>query len=271
VGATKDLQLNKLLRVSSCRVFYRPAPPKSGKAGGPKKDGDIFKCSDPATQGPADENWQGLSGEEAGHELQVKCWHRLHFKKEREIELSLYQVSRPQASGKKRDPHLSWFIWVGVAGAKLALEDVWTIYRQRYSMEHTYRYEKQDLLWSQPKLRRPEQFELWTDVVTVAGAELRLGRELVSGLRQPWEKSSPQRAVTPRQVRREIGLIVAELGSEAKAVQVRGKGVGRVAGAVVKPAIRYAVVRKPPGRLSKKRQAQRQRRGRGKKKEEKEG
>jgi hypothetical protein len=146
--------------VSSFRVFYRPAPPKSGKAGGPKKDGEIFKCSDPATQGPPDEKWQGLSGGGEDIELEVNCWHHLHFKKERQIELSVYQVRRPQASGKKRDPHLSWFIWVGVEGARLALEEVWRIYRQRYSMEHTYRYAKQDLLWSRPKLRTPGQFEL---------------------------------------------------------------------------------------------------------------
>ena len=41
--ATADLACDKLLRVKSKRVFYRPAPPKTGKRGAPRKDGERWK------------------------------------------------------------------------------------------------------------------------------------------------------------------------------------------------------------------------------------
>jgi hypothetical protein len=43
VLATADLACDKLLRVKSNRVFYRPAPPKTGKRGAPRKDGERWK------------------------------------------------------------------------------------------------------------------------------------------------------------------------------------------------------------------------------------
>src|SRR5436305_3638272 len=45
--ATADLACAKLLRTKSRRVFYRPAPPRTGKPGAPCKDGERFACHEP--------------------------------------------------------------------------------------------------------------------------------------------------------------------------------------------------------------------------------
>ena len=79
VGATAGLPCDLLARFAKNRVLYRPAPPRTGKRGAPRKDGAIIKCTDLTTHRTPD----GCgAGEDAhGHELEVECWHDLHFKK----------------------------------------------------------------------------------------------------------------------------------------------------------------------------------------------
>ena len=35
-------------------------------------------------------------------------------------------------------------------------------YALRFGQEHGYRFDKQGLLWDEPRLRTPEQFERWS-------------------------------------------------------------------------------------------------------------
>jgi hypothetical protein len=64
---------------------------------------------------------------------------------------------------------------------------VWT-YKQRFSHEHTYRFLKQDLLWTKVRVRTPEQFERWSLVVATAMNQLVLARHLGQALYHPWER-----------------------------------------------------------------------------------
>ena len=247
--ATADLACDKLLRVKSNRVFYRPAPPKTGKRGAPRKDGERFQCNDASTHGEPDERWQGE--DEAGHAIEVACWKGLHLRKARSIELTLIRVIRHRASGKARDPRESWFLWVGADA--LALEQVPPGYKRRYSQEHGYRFQKQALLWSRPRLRTPEQFERWSQVVAIVQNQLVLARQLGQAELRPWESAS--REPTPQQVRRAMARIVAQLGTPAKAPKPRGKSAGRPKGYKIQPAARYAVVRKPKSAAKKRRKS----------------
>lgn len=238
VRATLEVDCDKLLRVPSNRVFYRPAPARTGQPGAPKKDGAPFKCNDPSTQGTPTATWRGQ--DERGHHICVTAWAGLHFKRCRQVTVTVIRVERAGASGKKRDPPTSWFVWIGKE--PLPLNEVWPTYRLRYSEEHGYRFDKQDLLWLDPHFRTPGQFQRWTDVLSVVHNELGLARPLVEARRQPWESS--QRPATPRQVRRAMGTILTQLGTPALPPQRRGKSPGRPKGARVKPAPRYSVVHK---------------------------
>lgn len=238
VRATAKVDCDKLLRIPSNRVLYYPAPARTGRRGAPKKDGARFKCDDPTTHGVPTETWSGQG--EHGQRIRVTAWAGLHFKRCRQVSLMLIRVERESASGKKRDPFVSRFVWIGKE--RLPLNQVWPTYRLRYSEEHGYRFDKQDLLWLDPHFRTPEQFQRWTDVMSIAHDELVLARSLVDIQRRPWESS--QRPTTPRQVRRAMGAILAQLGTPATPPQPRGKSAGRPKGARVKPAPRYSVVRK---------------------------
>lgn len=233
-----DCPCDFLLRFAKNRVLYRPAPPKTGKRGAPKKDGARFACKDPSTHGVPDEYWQGTNRD--GDEVQVSVWHHLHFKKARNIEVSVIRIVRPQAQNTERDPATSWFLFHGEQAP--ALSEVSDLYARRYSQEHGYRVDKQNLLWETPRLRTPDQFQRWTDLVACVRNQLYLARPVAEKVRQPWE--SQHRELTPQQARRAMPRILAQLGTPAKLPQLRGKSPGRKVGAVIKKAPRFKTIYK---------------------------
>ena len=156
--------------------------------------------------------------------------------------MSVICITRPRASGSKRDPKVSWFWYRGQQMP--VLSELADLYRRRFGQEHGYRFDKQDLLWATPRLRTPEQMQRWTDVVAIVHNELVLACREVPVIRRAWEHV--ERAVTPRQVRRAMGQIIAKLGTPARAPQVRGKSPGRAKGSGGKQAPRYDVMRKTP-------------------------
>ncbi len=239
VGATAAVACDKLLRTPGNRVFYRPAPPhRKRRRGAPKKDGRPFKCKDARTWGKPSATRQGL--DEYDHAVEVMAWSGLHYKQCRAVSLAVLRVVRHGATGKKRDPRVSWFVWIGPE--LIALDQIWKTYRRRYGHDHGFRYDKQDLLWLEPHVRTPEQFQRWTDLVATGRNQLVLARPEAAAQRQPWD--SKTRPATPRQVRRSMGRILATLGTPAQRPQPRGKSPGRRPGAKIKPAPRYKVVYK---------------------------
>ncbi len=243
VEATADLALDQLVRAASTRVLYRAAPPPTGKAGAPRKDGDRFKGSDPSTHGVPDAQWTGPDAR--GQEVTVRCWGGLHRKECRAVPLTAVCLTRPTASGAKGDLRETWFWWLG--GRPLPpLAEVACLYPRRFSIEHGYRFDKQDLLWTAPRLRTPEQMERWTDVVAAVHNEIGLARVQAQAHRLPWE--DPRRPLSPRQVRRVLARIIAQEGTPAAPPRPRGKAPGRAHGAAVRRAPRHPVIRKGPAR-----------------------
>ena len=233
-------QVEALLRIKRDRVFYRdPTAYQAGQRGAPRKDGTRFKCSDQTTHGPADRIYQTYD-ERGGHELEVAAWDNLHFKQERGVKLSLIRLTRHAASGKRGDPRVSWFVFWGKAA--LALSEVEPTYRRRFSLEHTFRFLKQDLMWEKARLRTPKQFELWSNLVAFVLNELVLAQPLNQAYRRAWESAARQ--ASPQQVWRGMAAIIARLGTPARSVKPRGKAVGRVKGTLVQRYKRYEVVKK---------------------------
>jgi len=245
LNQTKEIPCDKLLRLAKNRTLYRPAPPRTHKKGAPKKDGSLFACGQPQTHGTPDQQWSGQ--DERDKPVEVACWQNLHFKAAREQTVTVLRVNRPHAAESKRDPKVSWFVFCGQTCPPLC--EVPTIYRLRYSLEHSFRVDKQNLFWATPHLRAPESFDHWTNLVASVRNQLYLARPLVQASRNPWE--SRHRAVTPQQVRRGCGSIISQLGTLASLPQVRGKSPGRIQGAVMTKAARYPVVYKATTKAKK--------------------
>ncbi len=242
VKVTADLALDQLVRAASTRVLYRPAPPPTGKAGAPRKDGARFKGSDPSTHGEPDAQWTGPDAR--GQEVTVRCWGGLHRKECRPVPITAVCLTRPAATGAKGAVRETWFWWLG--GRPLPpLAEVARLYPRRFSIEHGYRFDKQDLLWTAPHVRtpeQPEQMERWTAVVAAVHHELGLARVQAQAQRLPWE--DPTRPLSPRQVRRVLARIIAKEGTPTAPPRPRGQSPGRAPGAVVRRAPRHPVIRK---------------------------
>ena len=191
-----------------------------------------------ATHGVADQQWEGTDAR--GQRIQVRCWHNLHFKKSPTRRVSLLQVIRHGAEDTKRDPKVSWFLFWGEAIPELG--DIPALYARRYNLEHGYRTAKQDLLWEKPRLRTPEQFARWTDVVSVVRNTLFLARDLVEAHRRSWD--SKRRARTPEQVRRAMGAITMQLGTPVRPCRRRGYSPGWTPGRARTPVATHPVVYK---------------------------
>jgi hypothetical protein len=100
------------------------------------------------------------------------------------------------------------------------------------------------LLWAKPRLRTPEQFERWSQIVAIVFNHLVLARDLVEPTLHPWE--STHRTPTSQQVRRAMNKLLPQLGTPARSPQSRGKSPGRAKGVKIGKAKRFSVVRKTP-------------------------
>ena len=233
-----DLPCDLLIRLAKNRVLYREPLPEEPRRGHPSWHGERFACHDPKTHGSPDATWEGE--DKNAKRLQVDCWQGLHFAKARQSVVSVIRVTRHAAADTKRDPKVSWFLFRGVI--RPPLPALSPLYGRRYSAEHGYRVDKQDLLWQTPRLRTPQQFQHWTDLVACVRNQLVLARPLAAALRQAWE--NPRRQPTPQQVRRCMGRILAGLGTPARPCQPRGYSPGWTPGRVRKAAPTYPVVYK---------------------------
>jgi DDE superfamily endonuclease len=234
------LGIGVLGRLKNNRCLYRVAPAPTGKKGGPRKDGAKLQPKDPTTHGEPDGTWSGSDAKD--RPVEVTWWKHMHVKQARWLQVTVLRVVRPHATDKERDPRVSWFVWIGDESANLV--EIALGYVLRFGQEHGYRFDKQALLWEQPRLRTPEQFERWSHIVAIVHNHVVLARHLVEPELRPWENK--QRVPSPQQVRRGIGKLLPRLGTPAQPPQPRGKSKGRSKGANVKKAERFPAIRKTP-------------------------
>jgi hypothetical protein len=129
-----------------------------------------------------------------------------------------------------RHPRPIW-LWTSTPTADpTTVERAWTAYLRRFDLEHTFRYFKQHLGWTTPKLRDPTAADTWTWLVITAHTQLRLARGLTHDLRRPWEHPTPDTDLTPTRVRRGFRRLHRKLPHPAKPPKTPHPGPGRPPG-----------------------------------------
>jgi hypothetical protein len=97
------------------------------------------------------------------------------------------EVERLPRGERRREPKTLWLWWDGPGKEQPALDLLWRAYIRRFDLEHTFRFLKQTLGWTIPRVRHPEQADRWTWLVvavfhpTQAGAVGRCGPEAALG------------------------------------------------------------------------------------------
>ncbi|MFF1309028.1 NF041680 family putative transposase [Streptomyces sp. NPDC058307] len=237
----RDLPVEMVGRVRSDRVMRLPKPPRMhGVNGRPPKHGPEFRFTKPETwPEPAittvtDTTNYGKAETQAWDRVHPRLTHRSswldHDGELPFVDRTLMRLKVEHLS-KDRDAPPVW-LWSAKTGA--TPDDVdrfWQAFLRRFDLEHTFRFAKQTLGWTTPKLRTPEAADRWTWILIVAHTQLRLARPLAEDLRRPWEKPAAPDRLTPARVRRRFRNIRAHLACPTRVPKPRGAGPGRPPGA----------------------------------------
>jgi hypothetical protein len=151
----------------------------------------------------------------------------------------------------------SWFISSGaIANLSILPEKgtdshaAWAAYqsfRQRFDIEHMFRFGKQRLLMTQFQTPDVEHEENWIRLVMLAYAQLWAAKDLASYLPRPWERYLEQKndkIVTPSVVQRDFQTIISEIGKPGHSPKPRGNSKGRVAADSQPKRSKHPVVKK---------------------------
>src|SRR5260370_25757626 len=157
--------------------------------------------------------------------VRVRAWtglhpktHGLHAKRDargrRPIvrgTLLLVEVSRlPQQT---HEPQALWLWWHTPQDPESIpnLDQAWRAYVRRFDVEHTFRFLKQTLNWTIPRLRHPEQADRWTWLGVLAYTQLRLSRPLAGDKPLPWPRAQPPGHLTPKRDQRGGSTLLVRL------------------------------------------------------------
>jgi hypothetical protein len=246
-----------LIRLRAGRRFYADpslaGPP--AHTGRPRRHGPKMKCSDPSTWPEPSTQY---ACEDAGYgAVRVRAWAKMHPKVCAHDgrgsrgplpivvgTLVLVEVERLPRGERRRKPRVLWLWWHGPDGEAPSLELIWRSYVRRFDLEHTFRFLKQALGWTTPRVRHPEQADRWTWLVLAAFTQLRLARAHVADLRLPWERHYDAGRLTPVRVRRVVSALLAELGTPAKPPKPCGRSPGRPKGRLSGQAKRYPALKR---------------------------
>jgi hypothetical protein len=248
----RDLPLEVCGRLRGDRVMYFPAPPRGpGVIGRPSRHGAPLKLADPATwpepavTARADTARYGAA--------EATAWPRVHQKLLRRAGREQHEGELPAVEGilirleagylpGHRDPDPVW-LWSSRAGiTEDEVNRAWQAFLRRFGLEHTFRFLKQALGWTRPRLRDPAAADRWTWLALAAYVQLYLARGLAADDRLPWQQPCPPGRLTPARVRRGFRRVRGTLPVPASAPKPSRPGPGRPPGSKNRsPATRHDV------------------------------
>lgn len=261
LGPLSQAHLDNLVtiaRLRGNRTLYRPAGPPAEedarKRGRHPWYGQPFNLKDETTWGPPDEETEVAYITPRGrhYRVQVEGWHSLLMRgaKDYDMHQQPFTVIRCRVFNEKGEHVFQRPLWLLVMGARreeLSLSQIWQAYRQRYDLEHFFRFGKHRLLMNAYQTPDVAHEENWWQIVQLAYQQLWLARSLAQGLPKPWERYLPQAnpdLASPSATQRDFGRIIRQIGTPARAPKPRGNSPGRAPGQRQKPRTRHPVIKK---------------------------
>lgn len=227
----------------ACNRRYRQAPPPYDGHGRPRKHGPAVRLADPTTH-PTPDAHQVFPDPNYGT-VTIDAWTDLHAEQSADVPVLVIRVAVAHLPRRDTPPQPLWLAWAGTS-CPVDLRALWHAYQRRFAIEHAFRFLKQDLGWTTPRLRAPEAADRWSWLLVGALWQLWLARPDVADARLPWERPVLPARLSPGRVRRAMPTLLATLGTPARAPRPRGKAPGRPVGARPGRAVRYPVQRRGP-------------------------
>ena len=242
-------------RSRSNRVFYqRPIPSKKtpGK-GHPTWYGERFDLKDNETwHEPSEVNhtaYQTRQGRTIN--VTITAWHNMLMRGSKKLPTHQYpftilSIVSVDESGKSIFNPM-WLIVMGERRSEISSVQTFQSYRQRFDLEHTFRFQKQNLLLNAFETPDVEHEQYWIYLVMLAYVQLWAAHALAVALPRPWEsdiKLEASAQISPSKVQQDWNRIISQLGSPAAAPKPRGISPGRQLGHSQTPRPRFPVVKK---------------------------
>lgn len=248
-----------IARTRSNRVFYRRPKKRKNKKGHPIWYGDRFDLKDATTWGAPDAVDSIETVTKKGRKLTIELqgWDNLLMRGTRDylMHQSPFTVIRivvTDENGKAVFKRPMWLTVIGESRDQLSLVEVWHAYRQRYDVEHFFRFGKQRLLTSAYQTPDVEHEQNWWQITQLAYLQLFVARELAVALPKPWERYLPDfdaQEVSPSMVMRDFLRIIGTIEPTPAFPKRRGKSPGRAKGERPKSRERQKVIRKGKKRV----------------------
>ena len=140
-----------------------------------------------------------------------------------------------------------WLIVIGDRREDISPTVAYQSFRQRFDIEHMFRFSKQRLLMRSFQTPDVEHEENWIRLVMLSYVQLWAAKELATHLPRAWErylKQNNDKIVTPSVVQRDFQRIISEIGTPARFPKTRGNSIGRVQGQVQTQRTKQPVVKK---------------------------
>jgi hypothetical protein len=243
-------------RVRSNRVFYQsPVRSDNSRAKGhPIWYGERFALGDKETWHEPSEvahtTYQTRRGRTVN--VTITVWHNLLMRGGKELPthqcpFTLLRLESADESARSLFRPM-WLIAMGDRRGEISSVQLHQCYRQRFDLEHTFRFKKQNLLLNAFETPDVEHEEQWVRLVMLAYVQLWAAHLLAVLLPRPWEgylkQSDPSARISPSKVQQDWNRIISQLGTPALAPKPRGKSSGRHFGQTQTLRPRLPVVKK---------------------------
>jgi hypothetical protein len=214
--------------------------------GGQKHYGDKMNLDKPNTHLPAEGFSQFQYQTRNGKSIQVQAqyWDQMVYRSSKkagyighENEFRLMKFQLLKESGEALFDKPLWLIALGSWKDEISMEEYFYHYRDRYDIEHFFRFGKNNLLMDQYQTPNVDHEEDWWRLVCLAYQQLFLAKEQVEHCPQDWEKYLPENKQcnsslsSPSQTQRGFSKVLDQIGTPAHPPKNRKGGEGRQKGA----------------------------------------
>lgn len=267
-GCLEPLQqhpsLVTIARVRSNRVFYQVplAQAYNGKGRRPWY-GERFALNNADTWHPADESFEFAEiGKNGPINVEIQAWSNMLMRGSKDHPMhkhlfTLIRVERRTEQGH-RIGKVMWLIVIGNQRVHIDLLDTYWAYRQRFDIEHSFRFLKRNLLLDAFQTPELEHEQDWLKLVMLAYVQLWAAQPITIEVPKPWETLKEREnysRIPPSKVQQDWYRIIRLVGTPAAEVKLRGKSPGRQSGETQTPRQRHPVIKKSKSRTAQKKKA----------------